>query len=72
MNAFFIFLLLMVAPVLPADGGGEEIAHNLYSVLIEADKKKSRRLHLIFSQKPEGQNRAVFDRLNKAAVRSNI
>jgi len=53
-------------------GKGEEIAQNLYSVLIEADKKKSRRLHLIFSQKPEGQNRAVFDRLNKAAVRSNI
>ena len=23
MNAFFIFLLLMVAPVLPADGGGK-------------------------------------------------
>ena len=53
-------------------GNGEEIAHNLYSVLIEADKKKRRRLHLIFSQKPKGQNRAVFDRLNKAAVRSNI
>ena len=57
---------------LSISGNGEEIAHNLYSVLIEADKKKSRRLHLIFSQKPEGQNRAVFDRLNKAAVRSNI
>jgi L-threonylcarbamoyladenylate synthase len=53
-------------------GNGEEIAHNLYSVLIEADKKKRRRLHLIFSQKPKGQNHAVFDRLNKAAVRSNI
>ena len=57
---------------LSISGNGEEIAHNLYSVLIEADKKKSRRLHLIFSQKPKGQNRAVFDRLNKAAVRSNI
>jgi len=57
---------------LSISGNGEEIAHNLYSVLIEADKKKSRRLHLIFSQKPEGQNRAVFDRLNKAAVRSII
>lgn len=57
---------------LSISGNGEEIAHNLYSVLIEADKKKCRRLHLIFSQKPKGQNRAVFDRLNKAAVRSNI
>ena len=57
---------------LSISGNGEEIAHNLYSVLIEADKKKSRSLHLIFSQKPNGQNSAVFDRLNKAAVRSNI
>lgn len=57
---------------LSISGNGEEIAHNLYSVLIEADKRKCRRLHLIFSQKPKGQNRAVFDRLNKAAVRSNI
>ena len=57
---------------LSISGNGEEIAHNLYSVLIEADKRKCRRLHLIFSQKPKGQNRAVFDRINKAAVRSNI
>ena len=57
---------------LSISGNSEEIAHNLYGVLIEADKKKSRRLHLIFSQKPEGKNRAVFDRINKAAVRSNI
>jgi L-threonylcarbamoyladenylate synthase len=53
-------------------GNGKEIAHNLYSVLIKADKKKSRKLHLVFSLNPKGQNRAVFDRLDKASVRSNI
>ena len=57
---------------LSTSGNGEEIAHNLYSVLIKADKKKSRRMHLVFSQNPKGQNRAVFDRLEKAAVQSNI
>ena len=57
---------------LSISGSEREIARNLYSVLIQADKKKRRRLHLVFSHSPKGLNRAVLDRLTKAAVQSNI
>jgi L-threonylcarbamoyladenylate synthase len=57
---------------LSISGSEGEIARNLYNVLIQADKKKRRRLHLVFSYSPRGLNRAVLDRLTKAAVRSNI
>ena len=57
---------------LSISGSEREIARNLYGVLTQADKKKRRRLHLVFSHSPKGLNRAVLDRLTKAAVQSNI
>ena len=52
---------------LSANGKAEEIAQNLYKVLIEADKKRARRLIALFpNQKNDQFYLAIRDRMNRA------
>ena len=52
---------------LSVNGCPHEIAQNLYAALIEQDSRKANRMHLIFSGESTGVNRAILDRLQRAA-----
>ena len=44
------------------------VARNLYGTLIEADTWGKDRIHLVYPTDIEGINRAIWDRLKRAAV----
>ncbi len=54
---------------LSTDGCPEEVAQNLYGVLIELDAKNAPSMHLIFTGAREGINRAIWDRLYRAETK---